>query len=113
MTKITQFRYYAKNNPNNYPFNTWEHYCSDSSFKSYRPIQSFGIQTLPGTRIYLNQSSNPIIIGATGIFEIDCRNTTAILNSFRIEQSSMETIEQLDNGYLVIDLVYGKEEDDE
>lgn len=113
MVKITQFRYYNQNNSNNYPFTTWQEYCSDTSFKSYRPIHQFGIQTLPGTKIYLNQSSNPIIIGATGMYEIDCDNTTAILNSFRIDQSSMTTIENLDNGYLIIDLVYGKESEDE
>jgi len=30
----------------------------------------------------------------------------AILNSFRIEQNSMKTINDLPNGYLIIDLVY-------
>lgn len=113
MAKVTQFRYYGENNVNNYPFDKWQYYCVDESFKNYRPIHQFGIQTLPGTKIYLNQSNNPIIIGSTGIFEIDCDNTTAILNSFRIEQKSMEIIDNLANGYLLIDLVYGKDSSEE
>lgn len=111
MAKMTQFRYYGQNNPNNSPFASWQNYCVGESFQSYSPIHQFGIQTLPGTKIFLNQSLNPIIIGATGIYEINCDTTTASITSFRVEQSSMQTINNLPNGYLVIDLVYGEEED--
>lgn len=112
MIRIAQLRYYSDGNENNYPYSSYEQFCTETSFKNYRPIHQFGVQTLPGTKLYLNQSQNPIIIGATGIFEIDCNNTTATLNSFRFEQSSMETIRDLSNGYLIIDLVYGDEEED-
>lgn len=113
MQKIRQFRYYSENNPNNFPYNKWQYYCVNESFKDYRPIHQFGIQTLPGTKIFLNQSNSPIIIGSSGMYEIDCDNTTAILNSFRIEQASMENINNLDGGYLIIDLVYGKDSPEE
>lgn len=115
MAKMIQFRYYGENNPNNaYPkenAKTWQSFCADLSFRSYAPIHQFGIQTLPGTRIYINQSNYPVIIGGTGIFEIDCDKTTAAISSFRVEQESMEAINNNDHGYLVIDLIYGKEED--
>lgn len=115
MAKMAQFRYYSDDNPNNsYPAVESENYsvfCADTAFRGYAPIHQFGIQTLPGTKIYINQSQNPIIIGGTGMLEIDCDATTATINTFRIDQSSMEIIRNLPNGYLVIDIVYGSEED--
>jgi hypothetical protein len=35
------------------------------------PIVQLGIQSVPGTKFYLNGSNNPIIIGNTGIYELD------------------------------------------
>lgn len=107
-TRITQFRYYAEGNENNFPQeNSWPSYCSQETFKKYSPILQLGIQTLPGTKIYINSSINPIIIGATGIFELDVTNTSASINGLRVDQTSMELIRDLPNGYLIIDLVYG------
>ena len=115
MAKMAQFRYYSENSPNNsYPSadnQSYTIFCADTAFRAYAPIHQFGIQTLPGTKIFINQSQNPIIIGGTGIFEVDCDATTATINSFRIDQNSMETINKLPNGYLIIDIVYGSEED--
>ncbi len=116
MAKMAQFRYYSKDNPNNsYPSTDGEKsytvFCGDVAFRAYAPIHQFGIQTLPGTKLFINQSQNPIIVGGTGVFEVDCDATTATINSFRIDQKSMETIDKLINGYLIIDIVYGSEED--
>ena len=109
--QIAQFRFYSDGNANNYPFSNYQSYCSAKSFGDYIPIRQLGIQTLPGTKIYFNQSLNPIVIGGTGIYEIDCSGTSASITSFRVEQTSMETSNQLPNGYLIIDIVWGKEED--
>lgn len=111
MTRIAQFRFYSDGHENNYPFKNYQNYCSSESFGYYRPIHQLGIQTLPGTKIYLNQSLNPIVIGGTGVYEIDCTGTGATITSFRVEQASMETINNLPNGYLIIDIVYGDKED--
>ena len=40
---------------------------------------------------------------------LDLTNTTAILNSIRIDPDSMKTINDLPNGYLIVDIVYGGE----
>lgn len=120
MAKMVQFRYYGEHNQNNYiggdsvnPEDNakidWRKFCADQTFRNFAPIHQFGIQTLPGTKIYLNQSLSPIIIGGTGIYEIDCDNTTANLTTFRIAEESMNIINTHPNGYLVIDLVYGEE----
>ena len=107
-TRITQFRYYAEGNENNYPQDfSWPSYCSQETFKKYSPILQLGIQTLPGTRIYLNSGISPIIIGATGIFELDVTNTSASIHGIRVDQQSMELIRDLENGYFIMDIVYG------
>lgn len=82
------------------------YYCNETSFSYFAPIEQLGIQTLPGTKFYLNQSEEPIIIGGTGIYELDLRNTTAILSSLRFDAESMDIIDKVDNGYLIIDIVY-------
>lgn len=109
--QIKQFRFYNNDNPNNAPVvANWKYYCDDTSFRYFAPIYQLGIQTLPGTKIYLNQSTTPIIIGASGVYELDLDGTTAILNSIRVEPSSMETINNIENAFLIIDIVYGGEE---
>ena len=109
---IKQFRFYNDTNINNAPaVDDYRFYCDDTSFRNFAPIYQFGIQTLPGTKVYLNQSTTPILIGATGVYELDLDGTTAILNSIRIDKDSMETINNLPNGYLFIDIVYGGEGD--
>lgn len=108
-TKIAQFRYYAEQNSNNQPQDwSWATYCEASTFKNYSPILQLGIQTLPGTQLYINSSTTPIIVGHTGIFELDVTNTSASIANLRIEQSSMQQIKDLPNGYLIIDIVYEK-----
>lgn len=110
--RITQFRYYAEDNENNYPLeNSWASYCTQETFKKYSPITQLGIQALPGTRFYINSGITPIIIGSTGVFELNVTNTAASITGLRIDQASMETIKNLPNGYLIIDLVYGEQGD--
>lgn len=105
-TRTIQFRYYSTDNENNNPALTWAAYCASETFKPYSPILQLGIQTLPGTRFYINSSTTPITVGSTGIFELDVSTSSASINSLRIDQQSMSTINELNNGYLMIDLVY-------
>lgn len=111
-SRMVQLRYYTEGNANNYPSNiTWPEFCTQETFKKYSPITQLGIQALPGTRFYINSGINPIIIGGSGIFELDVTNTSASITSFRMDQKSMELIRDLETGYLIIDLVYGEQED--
>lgn len=109
-SRLTQFRYYAEDNQNNQPADLqWAAYCTQETFKKYSPILQLGIQTLPGTRFYLNSGTTPIIIGSSGVFELDVTNTSATITGLRIDQASMELIRDLMNGYIIIDLVYGEQ----
>ena len=104
--RMIQFRYYKDNNLNNNPMNwNWTYYCSSNTFKQYAPITSIGIQSLPGVKFYLNDSINPIILGISGVFELDVSNTSATINNLRIDQKSMDLIRNSENGFLIIDMV--------
>lgn len=110
-TRMAQFRYYKDGASNNFPDWTWTRYCTSESFKKYSPIISLGIQTIPGTKFYLNSSLKPIIVGNSGIFELDVKNTSATINNIRIDQDSMELLKNLPNGYLIIDIVYEEQKE--
>ena len=105
--KIKQFRYFSNINiENNYPSNiTHGELTSGEFFSQYMPITSLGIQALPGTKFELNNSGNQIIIGHTGIYEIELEPPTEI-TSLRFDPLSIIAIENNDNAYLVIDIIH-------
>lgn len=111
MLKIAQIRYYDDGDDRNTPYSLYTQLCGDTAFKDFAPIRHLGIQTVPGTRVYLNKSITPIIIGATGIYELDLNEeSTAILHSIRFDKTSMEIIKNLPNGHLIVDIVYEGED---
>ena len=110
MLKIEQIRYFGDGNEKNAYYDTWPQFCGDASFTAFTPIRHIGIQTIPGTRFYLNKSITPIIVGSTGVYELDLeRDTSALLYSLRFDRQSMQTLNELPNGYLILDLVYESE----
>lgn len=111
--KIKQFRYYAENqgnvNPNvarNFPSTiSARNLISGSIFATSTPIVQLGIQGLPGTRFFLNGNNNPIIIGNTGIYEIDLQGQGEI-TALSFEASSINQIRDNPNAYLIVDIIY-------
>lgn len=78
-------------------------------------IHQLGVQGMPGTAININDSSNNILIGQTGIFELNLVDTTKI-NSVKI---TLPTLPSKDENhisppltfYLLVDVIYsGKSE---
>jgi hypothetical protein len=57
---------------------TMTHYTTGKIFENYYPIYQLGVQSLPGTKMYINENSEPVIIGHTGIYEIDYDINTKI-----------------------------------
>lgn len=111
--KIKQFRYYTDNNTNNIPSKAVKSFFSNEvSFENYMPIVHLGIQTLPGTQVVLNANADaPIIVGASGIYELDLDKTTGLINSMHVDSNSMQIIENVPGGYLLMDIIYETEED--
>ena len=118
---IHQFRYYsdASTETRNYPGEN-EGYSSqtlkqelangklfngDTSGKKYLPILQLGIQSIPGTQFRLNGGQDPIIIGSTGIYELDLDNGVEITDLV-FDGSSLQQINESPAGYLIIDIIY-------
>lgn len=72
-------------------------------------IEQLGIQAIPGTKFYLNNSPDPIMIGSTGIYELDVTNRASI-NAIRFDKKSISIISD-SNGILslLIDIIYREE----
>lgn len=126
--RIKQYRYYAdgvknsasgneknqpqeiKNDAGEYVPTSYTHYVSGAVFGDTFPILQLGIQALPGTKFYLNNGLEPIIIGSTGIYELDLDGQTEITD-ISFDYGSMTLIRDNVNAFLIVDIIYddGKE----
>lgn len=110
--RIKQFRYYSNNQMGNNNPDDKQFFVDGRKLSEYMPIVHIGVQTLPGTKIFLNSNwAAPIIVGATGIYELDLDGTTGLINELRIDAASMDIIDRTKTGYIIIDIVYETEED--
>ena len=117
--KVKQFRYYndkssevtesKRNQPTTLDGTTTlitsEHYVNGDVFGKHFPVTQLGIQALPGTKFYLNEAVDPVIIGATGIYELDLTNGIQI-SKITFDPKSMEIIKNNDNAFLIVDIIY-------
>ena len=112
--QITQFRYYKEGHTNNSPSDiTVDQLIDGNAFKGMI-ITQLGIQTLPGVRFHLNDNNPtnpPIIIGSTGIYELEIDGISQI-ESFWFEKNSLDLIEKNENAYLIIDIIYEEKQED-
>lgn len=110
--QIKQFRYYTEGDSRNYPqgIMTSLNLQVGSVFTDYMPICQLGIQALPGTKFYLNNSYSPIVIGYTGIYELAV-NDLAEITSLRFDYESLTKISANKETVLLIDIIYDKEEE--
>ena len=106
---IKQYRYYKESDPDkNQPASLVKAALIDGSVfenPSCFPIVQLGIQALPGTKFYLNNSIEPIVIGYTGIYELDLDNQAEIIK-LTFNKTSMDLIDENPNGYLIVDVLY-------
>lgn len=103
--QIMQFRYYSEANSQNQPKDINKaKLVKGSVFANYLPITQLGIQALPGTKFYLNNSITPILIGSTGIYELDLEGLSEITD-LHFDAASVESINKNNNAYLIIDVI--------
>lgn len=108
MKQIKQFRYYGSTSNSNYPTitNYKKTLIEGNIFASHGGITHLGIQALPGTKFTLNKSSLPIIIGFTGIYELEMNNCGHIF-AINFDPTTLEWYEGADNSaHILIDIVY-------
>ena len=108
MRHIKQIRFYGDGNDKNYPKDlaTIENLAFKNVLKGFGPITQLGIQGQPGTAFYLNSGGEnffPIVLGETGIYEIDLKNYGQIyaINFFKT------SLGKYDNEHgLLIDFIF-------
>ncbi len=106
MARIMQFRYYGDGDNQNQPRSlTANKLYGGSCFNVYYPITKLGIQSLPGTEFYLNNSDYSISLGTTGIYEIDLSGKAEI-TSIRFAPESLQKIRKIPGASLIIDFAY-------
>ena len=105
--QIKQFRYFKSGSTKDYPDGViLEDFVAGTAFLNNYPIVHLGIQTIPGVKFYLNNTPNTLMVDATGIFEIDLEEKTEI-DAINFEAETFKSlIEQNNNGYVIIDIVY-------
>jgi hypothetical protein len=66
---------------------------------------------LPGTKFYLNgkNGDNSIIIGSTGIYELNTENININMTDLRFDYNSIQNIINNHNAYLIVDVIYMKD----
>lgn len=111
MKKITQFVYYGKNvrdhlkkkcNPAD--LNRWKY----NVLEGYGPVSHLGIQGSPGVTFYLNHSSDPITLGATGIYELNLEGIGHI-TSLKFDMDVLNKMYDSEESLLkrvIVDIIY-------
>lgn len=108
---FAQFIYCSPNSEHNFPRNltaeeliTGAFLYRDTRTKD-KTVSQLGINALPGTKLYLNGGQTPIIVGFTGLFEIDLSAGGAI-TGIKVDEKSIREIERNNSAYLIIDVAY-------
>ena len=104
--RIKQFRFFSETDKtHNTPNTTYQTLVSGNVFSSVLPILQIGIQALPGTKFYVNSSTSPVIIGVTGVYELNLGDNTQI-TSLSFDGNSLKAITNCSTGGLIIDVTY-------
>lgn len=100
--KIMQFRYYGAKNKNNFPVNIKAgDFSTEDFFKNYYPIHYIKIQGPNSIKFQINSNSNSVMLGPSGIYELDLQNFSTI------EDLKFSSISNTISEPLIIDLIYG------
>lgn len=114
MTKyVKEFRYYGEGNPSNYPVGlTYTQLRSGSVFSKYAPITQLGIQGNPGSKFYINDSDTSVMLGSTGIYELDLEGIGRIY-SLKFDSETLQEIINSNSSFMsndvtgiIVDIVY-------
>ena len=114
MSKVVeQARYYGEsNNPLNWPSGvSRSDFVSGEVFKGKYPIRQLGIQAPAGTKFYVNNNLNPIIVGNSGIYDIDFAGVNVSIYKLNFDAASMNQIAN-NNSCLIVDYIYGEDEEE-
>lgn len=106
----TATTYYYRIQQLNYPPNLYSgNLVSGAAFKNCVPIIKLGIQSLPGVRFRFNTNLEWIVLGATGLYELDLKDSAGSIVDLKFDKQSIQVINDNQNAYLIIDIMYEEE----
>lgn len=109
MKRIAQFRFHYTGSSANYPYGLTAEDWSGNLLQNCGLVSHLGIQGEPGVVFYLNDGDNPIVLGSTGIYELNLEGIGRIA-SLRFDKDSLEqyyTKEVNDDAHrLLVDIIY-------
>ena len=104
--RIKQFRFFSTTDTaHNTPNTNFQTLVSGNLFSDILPILQLGIQALPGTKFYVHSSTSPVIVGVTGVYEMNLQDNTQI-TSLSFDGNSLQAISNSSTGGLIIDVTY-------
>ena len=93
-------------NKYNYPSTIkGENLVDGSAFSDYMPLSQLGIQAPPGTKVFFNGDTIPVIIGFTGLFEVNL-DYGGVVNSMAFDSASIENVQSNDSALIIVDMAY-------
>ena len=110
MKHMMQFRFHGVDSAENYPiWHDWRKYnWYNNLLYDYGQVSHLGIQGEPGVIFYLNGSNSPIVIGNTGIYELDLEGIGRItsLKFDELQLSSIYNNSSDKTKRLIVDIIY-------
>lgn len=107
---VGQVRFYGDEDKRNFPQTlSYVQLQSGSFLSNAYPITQLGIQTVPGAKIYLNKDKQPIIIGVTGIYELNVDGLAQITDLAIASETLNVLRDKRNQQYLIIDYISDKE----
>lgn len=103
---FAQIRY--NNNDTDMSNTTDENMISGAAFTAYGTIYQLGIQAPPGTIFYID-GDNQMMVGNSGIFELDLMNK-AYISDLRFSEKSINFVKENKSSFIIVDIVYGGSE---
>lgn len=104
MKQIKQFRYYGNGSNDNEPQGMLKTVLTSGKLFDKIAVSQLGIQGRPNTCFYLNESAYPIILGETGIYELDLQDRGTI-TSITFASHTLDKYE-FTGDRLLIDVVF-------
>lgn len=105
MQKFQQIIYYNENSDQNFPIGISKDDLVSGRIFQGRIFSQLDIQAPSGTKFYINNGASPVIIGYTGLFQINLTTGCFITNLY-FDRDSIDFIKSNDELYLIINMVY-------
>lgn len=104
--EIFQLRYFGEGHGNNFPTTISQQMLLEGSFlPKNSSIIKLGIQSIPGLKFYINDNTSPIMLGSSGLYEIDLTHTTGVITSLKFDNQILDNFSNYNNSYLFIDMI--------